>query len=165
MIEADRASFAAALTELASLKPGAKLTAEQYTAWWNALRETWELEDFRAACRRLAREVEFMPNPFHFEQVRKSVARLTAGEAWARVREVAQRGGSTSGDSRIDAAARVLGGYRAIGYTNTDQMHFLERRFAEHYDDISDAEDAREELPGLGVEVDERLYNSPRRLS
>jgi hypothetical protein len=162
MQESDRKGFAAALTELASLKPGAKLTAEQYVAWWNAMREVWTLDDFRAACRRLAREVEFMPSPFHFEQLRKA-SRPTAGEAWALVREAARCGGECPDDPAIAKAVRALGGIRAIGMTNTDQMPFLERRFAEHFESIRDAEDVREELPALDWKPAIGLPYDPKR--
>src|SRR5688572_1392913 len=147
MIEADKPEFCAALTELAALKPNAKLTPESYAAWWNAM-QSWDLRDFRQACARLRDSMEFMPNPYHFEQLRKA-GRLTAGEAWAAVREIARSGGAPHPDARVNAAVRALGGYRAIGMTNTDQMSWLERRFAEHYESISDAEDTREAVPLL----------------
>ncbi len=148
MVDADKPKFLAVLNGLAAVKPGAKLTPEALDVWWAAMRH-WSLEDFRGAAAELVRKVEFFPNPFHFEQLRKAAASVTAGEAWARVREVARNGGSTTGDPRIDRVARVLGGFRVIGYTNSDQMQFLERRFCEHYEEIGDAEDVRDALPAL----------------
>jgi hypothetical protein len=148
MTDADKPGFVAALAELASLKAGAKLTVEQYGAWWNAMRGVWTLDDFRDACARLSREVEFMPNPFHFEQLRKA-ARLTSGEAWALVRQAARVGAPCPADPDIAAAVLALGGMRAIGMTHSDQMPFLERRFAEHYESIADSENIREEMPRI----------------
>jgi hypothetical protein len=148
MTDDDKPMFVAALTELAALKPGAKLAPESYAAWWNAMHERWSLEEFRAACARLRDTCEFMPNPYHFEQLRKA-GRMTAGEAWAQVREAARGYAELPDDASILAAVRALGGIRAIGMTNTDQMQFLERRFAEHYESINDAEDVREALPNL----------------
>ena len=148
MTESDKPMFVAALTELAALKPNAKLSPEVYAAWWNAMHERWPLAEFRAACAQLRDSMEFMPNPYHFEQLRKA-CRMTAGEAWAQVREAARNGDDCPDDRRIAAAVRALGGIRTIGYTNTDQMQFLERRFAEHYESISDAEDVREAVPQI----------------
>lgn len=145
MTEADKPMFVAALNELALLKPGAKLTESGYVAWWNALHRDWTLVDFQRACQRLQLECEFMPNPFHFEQLRQSQM-LTAGEAWGLVRDAARSGGECPDHPRIRAAVRALGGMRAIGFTNTDQMQFLERRFAEHFQAIGDAQAAREVL-------------------
>jgi hypothetical protein len=138
--------FCAALTELAALKPNAKLSPEAYAAWWNAMHERWTLLEFQAACARLRDTHEFMPNPFHFEQLRKA-SRMTAGEAWGLVRDAVRSDGECPDDPRVQSAVRALGGMRAIGFTHTDQMQFLERRFAEHYEAINDAEDVREAVP------------------
>jgi hypothetical protein len=147
MTPTDKPMFVAALNELAALKPNAKLTTESYTAWWNAMHD-WDLADFRAACAKLRDTCEFMPNPYHFEQLRKA-GRMTAGEAWAQVRAAARSGDNCPDDPTIYAAVRALGGMRAIGMTNSDQMQFLERRFAEHYDAIGDREEVRHALPNL----------------
>jgi hypothetical protein len=145
--ESDKPMFVAALTELAALKPGAKLTPEAYAAWWNAM-QSWSLDDFRSACAKLRDRMEFMPNPYHFEQLRKS-SRLTAPEAWACVLDAARGNAPQLADPRVNAAVRALGGYHAISMSRTDQTHFLEKRFAEHYESISDAEDVRESVPNL----------------
>jgi hypothetical protein len=148
MTDSDKPMFVAALTELAALKPGAKLTPEAYAAWWNSMRGTWSLEDFRQACAKLRDDLEFMPNPFHFQKLRRA-SRLTAGEAWGEVREIVRAGGNCHADPLVNQAVRSLGGYRALGMTNTDQMQFLERRFCEHYESIGDAEEIREAIPQL----------------
>lgn len=153
MTDADKPAFLAALNELAALKPGAKLTLESYAAWWNALREKWTLDDFRAACVTLRDTTEFMPNPFHFERLRRTATRKTAGEAWALVREAVRAGAPCPDDARIRATVRVLGGMRTIGFTQSEQMQFLERRFVEHFEAISDADDVRQALPNLSGET------------
>lgn len=143
----DKPKFLAVLNGLAAIKPGAKLTAEALTLYWNAL-AAWSIEDFSAAAAQLARTSEFMPNPYHFEMLRKA-SRLTAGEAWADVRDIVRSGGTSHHDPLVNQAVRSLGGFRSLGMTNTDQMQFLERRFCEHYESIGDAEDVREALPQL----------------
>jgi hypothetical protein len=153
----DKPMFVAALTELAALKPGAKLSPETYGAWWNAMQD-WDLADFRAACAQLAKTSEFMPNPFHFEQLRKA-GRKTAGEAWAEVLHYVRYGYSRVGvwfngspkptDPLLLSAVRAIGGWDAIAMSPTDQTRFLERRFAEHYEQIQEHEEVREALPHL----------------
>lgn len=147
MQPSDKPKFLAVLNGLAAIKPGAKFTAEGLGMWWQAMAD-WDIEEFSSAAAHLAKSCEFMPNPFHFEQLRKA-SRLTAGEAWAEVREIVRAGGSSHGDPAVDKAVRALGGYRALGMTNTDQMHFLERRFAEHYEDIGERDDVREAVPQI----------------
>jgi hypothetical protein len=147
MLPSDKPKFLAVLNGLAAIKPGAKLTPEGLDLYWGALRD-WTIEDFTAAANQLARTSEFMPNPYHFEQLRKA-GRMTAGEAWAQVRAAARSGDPCPDDPTIYAAVRALGGMRAIGMTNSDQMQFLERRFAEHYDAIGDREEVRHALPNL----------------
>ncbi len=164
MLPADRIAFASVLNGLAAVKPGAKLTPEALEIWWQAFQH-WTIEQFRQAAAHLVRTCEFMPNPFHFEQFLKS-NRPTSGEAWARVRELVRAGESTSGDALIDSAVRALGGYRALGMTHSDQMQFLERRFAEHYESIGEAERTREALPALMRSALSKLpYDQKRRLS
>lgn len=147
MLPTDKPQFLSVLNGLAAIKPGAKITSEALDLWWASFAD-WTIDEFKSAAAHLAKSCEFFPNPYHFEQLRKA-QEPTAGEAWAHVRAVARVGGSTSGNARVDRVARVLGGYAAIGRTNTDQMHFLERRFSEHYEAISNAQDVRQALPNL----------------
>lgn len=146
----DKPKFLAVLNGLAAVKPGAKLTAEALTLYWNSLSH-WSIEDFAAAANQLARTSEFMPNPYHFEQLRKA-SQLTSGEAWAEVLDHARNGYRDEegpSDPRIAAAVRAIGGYQAIAMSRTDQTPFLEKRFAEHYDAIAEREDIREAIPQL----------------
>lgn len=152
MQQTDKIEFVRVLEGLASIKPGAKLTPEGLDMWWAAMAD-WSLPEFKHAASHLARSVEFFPNPYHFEQVRKA-GRPTAAEAFIRAREVAgglelgKHGdytdvGVTSGDPAIDRAVRAIGGYVALAMRPMDTMHFFEKRFAEHYRDIGDAIDSR----------------------
>ena len=131
MTDADRPAFVAALSELAATKSTKGLSTEQFAAWWNALRAKWTLEEFRAACVYLRDHHEFMPNPYHFEQLRQRATLDTDGEAWARARAHARslpmHGGllveTSSGDEKLDAVVRCIGGYRAIA--NATERDFL----------------------------------------
>jgi hypothetical protein len=155
MIESEKPAFLKILIGLAAVKPGKGLTEEAYEIWWGAMAR-WSLDDFRAAANHLAGSVEFMPSPFHFEQLRRA-GRPTSGEAFAialkacgsaiQCGQVTNNG--TSGDPLIDAAVRALGGYGVLAMCDQDKTHFLERRFAEHYEAMSDSEDVRAALPGV----------------
>lgn len=122
-------------------------------AYWLAL-QSWELDEFEQACGHLLATSKFMPRPADFTELRKA-ARMTAGEAFARARVLAagcwerDLASLTSGDARLDAAVRAVGGYRAIAVSTHENIGFLERRFFEHFESISEAEDIREALPQL----------------
>lgn len=139
-----------AMNRVLATQTGAELDQPMLDVYWLALRD-WPLGEFEQACAHLVKTSQFMPKPADFTALRKA-ANLSAGEAWELVREAARQGDNTTGDERADAAARVLGGFRAIGMTNSDQMHFLERRFCEHYDEICSREDTREALPKIAGE-------------
>ena len=155
MIESDKTKFIATLMGLAAVKPGKGLTKEAIEIWWLAM-ESWNLEEFKQAAAHLVRSIEFMPSPFHFEQLRKA-GRPTAGEAWEKARkacgsaiqcgQVTHNG--TCGDEMIDRVVRAIGGYGAIAMSDRDKLPFLERRFAEHYASIQDASDVREAVPQI----------------
>lgn len=152
MIDADKPKFCKTLLGLALTKPPyAKLEPEAYEIWWQSLRD-WTLAEFQQAATHLAKSVEFMPNPYHFEQLRKA-ARPTAGEAWTQIREMARQ--SFSGEPADPVAAqalRTLGGLRAVAMCESDKVHFLERGFAEHYESIREAEEVRQAVPQIAGE-------------
>jgi len=119
-------------------------------AYWISLRG-WSLEEFEQAAAHLMGTEEFMPRPAAFNALRKA-ERSTTGEAWATAVEHARSSNYRSGllgDPAVDGAVRALGGYVAIARCDEDRLHFLERRFAEHYEAIQDAEDTREAVPLL----------------
>ena len=81
MLPADKVELVKILAGLSTIKPGVKLTPEAYDVWWLAMQH-WSIDEFRSAAAHLARSVEFMPSPFHFEQLRKA-NNPTSGEAFA----------------------------------------------------------------------------------
>jgi hypothetical protein len=150
MQPADRPEFLKILNGLAAIKPGGKITPEALDVWWLAM-QSWSLAEFKGAAGHLAGSVEFMPSPFHFEQLRKANA-PTSGEAFATAVAHAASGNWRNGgcgDPLVDRAARSLGGYRVIAMCDEDKLSFLERRFAEHFESITDAEEVRDALPYL----------------
>jgi len=148
MQPSEKAEMVKILAGLSAIKPGGKLTPEAYEVWWLAM-SSWPLAQFKQAASLLARTVEFMPSPYHFEQLRKA-SRPTAGEAWADALSHAASGSWRSGgtgDYHTDRAVRAIGGWVAIAMCDEDKTHFLERRFAEHFETMMDAEDTREAVP------------------
>ena len=119
--------------------------------YWITLRD-WSIEEFEQGCAHILKTAKFMPRPSDFEDLRKA-GRMTPGEAFAAAmvvaRDCSRHTPSSSGDPRIDAAASACGGYFAMGQQETEKIGWLERRFVEHYESISDAEDVREALPQL----------------
>lgn len=171
MTPADKPAFIKQLMGLAAIKPGKALTPEAYEIWWMAM-AAWSLEDFKAAAAQLAGSIEFMPSPFHFEQLRKA-GRSTAGEAWASVLQYVRNdwsplgpilnGGTSEPQSElVKRVVAAIGGYRAIAQSNTENTHFLERRFCEHYEDMQDALEIREALPQLTGSSDSRRLNGAK---
>lgn len=148
MTPADKTKFIKQLVGLASIKPGKDLTPEAYEIWWQAM-QAWSLEEFIQAAAHLSRSVEFMPSPYHFEQLRKA-GRPTAGEAWEEIRAMARLSYEGEPDDPVAAKAlRALGGLRTVAMCDSDKVHFLERRFAEHYEAMQDAKDTREAVPQI----------------
>lgn len=136
--------------------------------YWLALK-SWPLPEFEGACARLLCTSKFMPRPADFNELRKASA-LCAGEAFARAMEVARNCSSreiaSSGDPCIDAAAQACGGYFAMGMNETDKIGFLERRFTEHFETISDREETRDAIPSIaGPRLHRGPTNGPKRIS
>lgn len=159
MISSEKTEFTKQLLGLASVKPGKELTKAGIDIWWNAMNH-WSLEDFKTAAALLARTVEFMPSPFHFEQLRKA-GRPTSGEGWARALQWARTGGHRGGpfvddtlrpDAMTDRTVAAIGGYEAIAMSPSEKTHFLERAFAEHFESIQDAADTRAAVPQIATE-------------
>lgn len=155
MTPEDETQFCAVLKGLSSVKPGNKLTPEAIDLWWMAMQD-WTLDEFKQGAAHLMRSVQFMPSPYHFDQLRKA-SRPTAGEAWERARaacgsaiqcgQVTHNG--TCGDPLIDRVVRAIGGYGVIAMCDREKLTFLERRFAEHYESIQGAQDVRLGVPQI----------------
>lgn len=130
-------------------------------AYWLALGD-WRYQDFEAAARHLMASAKFMPRPAEFNALRQAGEPL-AGEAWTIVLDYCKNGfyrwedgSATSGrlelpgfDEPTLKAVQALGGFHAIAMHDTDKLHFLEKRFAEHYEAMSNADAVRDALPEI----------------
>jgi hypothetical protein len=169
VIAADKKKFIEIILGFSELK-GRELSAAAYELFWNAMQH-WTLEDFQLAANELVRTCEYMPGPKDFEDLRKA-GRATAGEAF----DLARRACGTAiqcgqvthngscGDPRIDAAVKAIGGYGVIAMCDTRNLHFLEKRFAEHYEAIGEVSDTRAALPQLAGTFRPALLDSKGKL-
>lgn len=151
MILADREAFLEIVVGFAELK-GKSLSAPALELYWNSMQH-WSLAEFKTAANQLLRTCAFMPVPKDFEDLRKA-GRETAGEIFAGLRQWLQYSPTgytlqASTPRAIASALGAIGGPHAYAMARADQMQFLERRFCEHYDDISGAEETRQAVPQL----------------
>lgn len=118
-------------------------------AYWLALRD-WDLADFESAAGHLMRTAKFMPRPEAFEALRLA-GRPTAGEAWAEALDRVRRSNYPADDPHLNRVVRAIGGWKALAMTSDEGLPFLERRFAEHFETMQDAEDVREAVPQIAM--------------
>lgn len=159
----DKQEFLRILTGLSLIKPGKELTKDALGVYWNAL-EDWSIEDFRAAANHLAKSCEFMPNPFHFEQLRKA-QEPSKHEAWQTA--MARASGSRNvqhPDDKITKAVRMVGGYYQLGMTSYDQLAFTEKRFKDAYDSIGEVESVPQLTKSDAKAIMNRFTDTPNGL-
>ncbi|MDP2322543.1 MAG: hypothetical protein Q8N51_00745 [Gammaproteobacteria bacterium] len=144
-----------------------ELSGTLLDAYWLALR-TWSLDDFEAAAGHLMGANTFMPRPSDFNALRKA-GRETAAEAWVRVVQQSPRwrqGESGDADPLIDACIRAVGGNERIAMTDTAELHWMEKRFTEAYEELRDAREHREALPQItSPEAAKALSGSLKRIA
>lgn len=149
MQPSDKPQFLKVLNGLAAIKK-TQLVPEALDLWWGCMAD-WTIEDFKAGAIEVLKRTDFMPTPKDFEDLR-SAGRMTAGEAWDYA--VGHAGSSAyrqgpMGNPMIDQCVRMLGGYSAIAMCDEDKLHYLERRFVEHFETLDDAQSVRESVPQI----------------
>jgi hypothetical protein len=158
MQASDREQFVSVLLGLAAIKPGHKLTPEAFEIWWNAMSRDWSLDEFRQAASHLARSVEFMPSPYHFEKLRLAANDCTADAAWEQIIT-----GHGYCDDPVGARAlHSLGGWKVVGFAETSRLPWLKERFREAYENFADSAQAMESLPAIEPPAGR---NAPRAIS
>jgi hypothetical protein len=122
-------------------------------AYWLALK-SWPIDEFEAAAGHLMGTAEFMPKPAAFNQLRKTAGEHSAGEAWAKVLHTIRTKDLSSGvmvDRKTDLVVYQMGGYRALGMTNSDQMPWRQKQFNELWEHMGEVVEARKALPAAAV--------------
>lgn len=128
------------------------LTPESIDLWWACMSD-WEIDNFKDAAIRLLKTCQFMPQPSDFQELLKA-DEPTSGEAFAIARTwlvYSPYGYTVHPDTppNIAAAIHAIGGADAIAICEMSKLHFVERRFCEHYEQITEAEETRHALPGI----------------
>ena len=149
MNPSDKAEFCKVVLGFAELK-GKSLSLPAVELYWGAMRD-WELADFKAAAEHLLNTCEFMPTPKDFNDLRKA-GRDSGAEAFAGIRRYLKwtvRGYVTEPDTPplIARCINAIGGANAIAMCDEEKLHFLERRFCEHYETMQDSDEVRLALP------------------
>lgn len=140
----DRLDFLRTMNGMASVF-GATLTAEALEVWWSAF-SGWTIDEFKSVAAVAVRRAVFMPRPGDLTAVRKA-AYPTAGEAWSAVLRHLRGGYRTGGlTAEIDRAVAPLGGYQTLAMMPAENLYWQEKRFTEHYSDLSEVSFARESL-------------------
>ncbi len=147
----DREKFLRIVLGFAELK-GKALSAPAIELFWNSMRH-WQLDEFEAAAEQLLRTCAFMPTPKDFEDLRRA-ARPTAVEAWSDVRrylEYTPHGYRVRPNTPPLMAKCIAGagGANAIAMCEAEKLHFLERRFCQHFDELSEVAETRTALPWI----------------
>jgi hypothetical protein len=150
MRNSDKPAFVKILNGLQSIKPGQKLTTEALEIWWMAMQVNWTIEEFTTAASHLACAVEFMPSPFHFEQLRKA-AKPTTAEAWAvALKRCLDWRKPIEAPDVIDLAVAGIGGYRLIAMADVEtSLPHVHHKFVEAYKDLDAATVVRKALPNI----------------
>lgn len=147
----DRTKFLEIIIGFAELK-GKSLSGPALELYWNSMQE-WSIEDFQSAANHLLRTCTFMPMPKDFEELRKA-GKETAGEVFATIGKYLKytpHGYTVAPDTprAIAASIRAMGGADAYAMCETDKLPFLEKRFCQHYEEISGVEETREAVPQI----------------
>jgi hypothetical protein len=157
----DKPDFLKVLNGMAAMRK-ATLIPEVLDLWWGCMAD-WSIEDFKAAAIQVLKTSTFMPTPKDFEDLRKA-GRETAGEVFASIKQWLQYtpNGYTlkpKTPHAIAASIRAMGGPNAYAMCQEDKLPFLERRFCDHYEHISEAGDIRDGLPQI-AQARKRLAQS-----
>jgi hypothetical protein len=165
----DKTEFAQTVAAAAAHKR-MTLTPLDHRFWWEGMQD-WTLPEFQAAMFRLIKTHDFMPTMKHFEDLRKA-GRMTSGEAFAKALGWARDGSykhpaKTPEAILIDRVVSALGGWSSIAGSDPDYVHFLEKRFAEHFETVVDVTDTREALPQIAgpTALHPRLAASMKQLT
>jgi hypothetical protein len=152
MTDDEKPRFLRTLVALAALKPGKEQTPESLELFWRAMRDKWALAEFEAAAAHLSESCEFMPNPYHFAQLRKQAGEQACGDAWAAVVQVnrySRIGREHLVTPRIERIVAAMGGWSALAMTRTEELPFREKRFKELWEEFGETEEARAALPHI----------------
>ena len=156
MLANDFPRFQAVMTGMAELYQR-ELSGPLLDVYWLALAD-WDLTDFEAASAQLMKTEEFMPRPVAFSKLRKA-GQVSSAEAWIEVLDHARHdspnfmNGHVNGLSELtNRALRAIGGLHTVAMSDISKTTFLEKRFAEVYEQMSESEEIRDAVPGIAFD-------------
>lgn len=155
MDDSNKREFAQILQGLGEIR-GKPLSKAALSVYWLALQD-WDIQEFRAVAKYLLSNSQFMPTPYDFQQARQ--VEDTADEAWLEVLQAIRTRHHTSETSispKIDHIVRMMGGYATLSMTNSEDIVWRQKRFAELWEEVSEVDDRRAALEHLPS------YNGPR---
>lgn len=163
MQASDFPRFQAVMTGMAELYQR-ELSGPLLDAYWLSLAD-WTLSEFESAAAQLMKTEEFMPKPVAFNKLRKA-GQPSSGEAWIEVLEHARHdspnfmNGHVEGLSDLaNRALRAIGGLHTVAMSDISKTTFLEKRFAEVYEQMSESDEVREAVPEIAF--DRRRLSGP----
>lgn len=134
-----------------------ELDAVVLDVYWLSLSD-WTLTDFESAAGHLMRTCRFMPRPIDFSELAKA-GKPSAAEAWIEVLDHARHdspnfmNGHVQGLSEIaNRALRAIGGLHTVAMSDISKTTFLEKRFAEVYDQMNESDETREAVPEIAFD-------------
>lgn len=135
-------------------------------AYWLAMRD-WMLTDFEAAAAHLMSTLKWMPKPSDFTELRRA-GEPTDAEAWTTALAACVNWRNTEAlpTGRIARAAAAVGGFQAIAMANTERdLPFVQKRFLDAYNELSDVEPVREALPQITEHGARAALNAPANIA
>ena len=156
MLQDDFKRFNAVMNGMAKIYER-ELDAVVLDVYWLSLSD-WTLTDFESAVRHLVRTCRFMPRPIDFSQLAKA-GKPSAAEAWIEVLDHARHdspnfmNGHVNGLSELaNRALRAIGGLHTVAMSDISKTTFLEKRFAEVYDQMGESDEIRDSVPGIAFD-------------
>lgn len=124
---------------------GISLSAERLALYLETLTPMLSPDSLCAAIRNACVQCRFFPTPSEIISAAGRSDDQLAAEAWRLAVDIAGRGRFADRNAavtpEIARAVHLIGGWDALGLTELDKLHFLERRFLEVYKPIMPADD------------------------
>lgn len=103
------------------------VTAPMLQGYWMAL-SGMELDAFKRAVEVSMRECKFMPTPAEILEQSDESSALRAAQAWHAVTQVSHQGGAKLDDEIANHVIRLMGGWRHMTSTTSEQFHTWSRK-------------------------------------
>lgn len=164
MTPEDRPRFAEAL-EAAATVYSQQLSKPLLNLWWTLCQQL-TIEEFTQALEAHLRTSQFMPKPADVLTQSEGTPDTRAHQAWLKVLQAMRTHGSYASvrfdDPLIHLAIQACGGWLHLCSTEAQDLHWAQRRFADHYAHL-EAHPPEHQLPYLAgrFELENRAAGQP----